>query len=453
MPQRSNEIGEGRMNNRRCPLLFSTIAVLCIGIIGSPAWAQSSSEGSLRGRVVDTTGAVLPGVNVRLSATGGGFRQLSVTDESGIYRLGGIPPGTYDLIAELSGFTTAGVSSVSIRAGVNATLDVTLSIAGVQESVEVRRNPPLLESETALRALNLDGDVQRSLPLSSRRAWSDALFITPGVVMKESGGGVRHVFQVHGSDIDSNVMHLDGADIGPATQALQYLTNFSDSTIEDVQVKTAAVDASTPLGLGVVMNVAAKRGSNRISGQFSITLQPSTWIANNVPGGTATREELVLLDLAGGGPLRRDRWWYFRVRPSAGLRCGREVRTAADIENLRVLAPEFEPRDAATDGTFYFAKVTGQPWVNHHVAGFYQRDKHFIETFGARSVDPSLSQRGGDALSLRLDSVLGARLLARVGVCPTTSRFTLRSPTRVLRSARSFGRSRYRADVPQEPLR
>jgi hypothetical protein len=391
------------------------LAILLASLGSIPAAAQSSSEGALRGRVSDGTGAVLPGTTVTLTAVGGGFHQTVIADDRGAYRLANVPAGAYELTAELAGFSIATVTGITVRAGVAAIVDLTLAPSGVQESVVVRRQTPLLESDTALRALNLSGETQRALPLSSRRAWSDAMFLTPGAVMKESGGGARHIFHVHGSDIDANVMQVDGADVGPAVQALQYLTNLSDTTIEDVQVKTAAVDASSPLGLGAVLNVAAKRGTNHLSGEASLVVQPSVWIGNNLPGGTPTREELVLFDVAAGGPLQRDRWWYFgslrRQDSQAGV-----SRTASDIANLAALAPDFQPRDAAADGTFYFAKITGQLGANHRVSGFYQRDAHLVETFGPRSTDPSLSQRGGDAVSLRLDSVLGGTFLGRLSV-------------------------------------
>jgi hypothetical protein len=392
---------------------LTTILLGPLGIV--PATGQSSSEGSLRGRVSDGTGGVLPGATVSLTAQDGGFRQTVVADDKGAYRIPNIPAGAYALTAQLAGFSDATVTGVTVRAGVAAIIDLTLAPSGVQESVVVRRQTPLLESDTALRALNLSGETQRALPLSSRRAWSDAMFLTPGVVMKEANGGVRHIFHVHGSDIDANVMQVDGADVGPTVQALQFLTNMSDTAIEDVQVKTAAVDASTPLGLGAILNVAAKRGTNRLSGEGSLVLQPSAWIGNNVPGGTPTTEELILVDVAGGGPLQRDHWWYFGSirRQDSQVSVS---RTATDIANLKVLAPEFQPRDAASDGTFYFAKITGQLGTSHRVAGFYQRDKHYVETFGPRSVNPSLSRRGGDAVSLRLDSILSPTFLGRVSV-------------------------------------
>jgi hypothetical protein len=391
------------------------LAILLATMGPIPAAAQSSSEGALRGRVSDGTGAVLPGTTVTLTAVGGGFHQTVVADDKGAYRIANVPAGAYELTAELAGFSIATVTGVTVRAGIAGIVDLTLAPSGVQESVVVRRQTPLLESNTALRALNLSGETQRALPLSSRRAWSDAMFLTPGAVMKENGGGVRHVFHVHGSDIDANVMQVDGADVGPTVQALQFLTNFSDTAIEDVQVKTAAVDASTPLGLGAFLNVASRRGTNRLSGEASLVVQPSVWIGNNVPGGTPTTEELILLDVAGGGPLQRDHWWYFGSIRRQDSQVG-VSRTATDIANLAVLAPDFQPRDAAADGTFYFAKLTGQLGANHRVAGFYQRDKHFVETFGPRSVNASLSRRGGDAVSLRLDSVLSSTFLGRVSV-------------------------------------
>jgi hypothetical protein len=116
----------------------------------------------------------MPGVTVTaVSATAPGTH-ISVSESDGQYRLLNLQPGVFDVVAELAGFTKYTRQGVEVRAGLNLTLDIVLTLGSVAESITVSGDPPLLETQKPIHAVNIAGDFQRQLPLSTRRDVTDA---------------------------------------------------------------------------------------------------------------------------------------------------------------------------------------------------------------------------------------------------------------------------------------
>ena len=123
----------------------------------------------------------------------------------------------------------------------------------------------MLESSSAVQAINIDGEFQRDLPLTSRRDWADSLGLAPGVVSTQNGAG-KVFYYLHGADFSSLVMQVDGADVASTLQNTNGYINLSTEAIQDVQIKTGAVDASTPIGTGAVLSVVTQSGTNHLKG-------------------------------------------------------------------------------------------------------------------------------------------------------------------------------------------
>ena len=144
------------------------------------AFSQAGT-GSLRGSVRDGSGAVLPGVTVTISSDTLMSSRVAVSDGSGNYRVPNLPPGTYSVLAELSGFASYLQERVILRAGSNFNVDVTMRIGGVEETITVTADTPMLEIASPGNIMNVDGEFQREMPIQARRNWSDFLELTPGV--------------------------------------------------------------------------------------------------------------------------------------------------------------------------------------------------------------------------------------------------------------------------------
>jgi hypothetical protein len=138
-----------------------TVVVLLVVSAMLFAPAATAQGGSIGGIVTGAQTSALPGVSLTVSAPP--VKKTLVTAGDGSYRLVDLVPGTYGATAQLAGFATLVRQNVVVREGLDLTLDLTMTLGAINETVEVRADTPLLESRTAAKGGNLSGDLQRAL--------------------------------------------------------------------------------------------------------------------------------------------------------------------------------------------------------------------------------------------------------------------------------------------------
>src|SRR5262245_22902418 len=279
-------------------LLPSSRAIVAAGV--------QVTGGSISGVVSDGQGAALP--DVTLIASTAPFEKRVVTAGDGTYRFVDLVPGTYVVTAELKGFSKVVRENVVVHEGLNLTLDMTMTVGGISELIDVKADTPMLESKSAAEAVNISGDLQRALPLSALRTWADALTLVPGVTTTQARLQTYFLF---GTLHTSGVALVDGADATSVLQGSTLYAQFGRDTFSDVQVKTGGVDASTPLGLGTVLTVATQSGTDRFSGAAAFQYEPKEWNADNAPGGQSLTVTTHQGDFSLGGPVARGAAWFF----------------------------------------------------------------------------------------------------------------------------------------------
>ena len=125
---------------------LSQLAVLLlVSGMAVPAAGQATS-GVIAGTITDAQSGVLPGVTLTLRNAESGTTRMAVTETDGRYRIGGVPPGTYDLKAELAGFAPREVKGMTLTIGAELTSNLTLQLEGVQESLTVTAQSPVVET-------------------------------------------------------------------------------------------------------------------------------------------------------------------------------------------------------------------------------------------------------------------------------------------------------------------
>ncbi|MGE0362414.1 MAG: TonB-dependent receptor [Vicinamibacterales bacterium] len=396
---------------RRLPL-----AALAMLLAAGPLHAQTVSEGTVRGVVRDADGGVLPGVTVTATSPTVPGTHVGVTESDGQYRLLNLPPGTFDVVADLTGFTKYTQQGVEVRAGLNLTLDIVLTLASVQESIIVRADSPLLETQKPIQAVNVAGDFQRLLPLSTRRDLTDALEVTPGVTARNliANNGTQ-TYMLRGTDVEQHVVLIDGADMASSRQGRMEIVRLPTNAIADSQVRTAGADASAPAGLGVVFNVTTRAGTNRLSGSAGVHHQNRGWNADNDPLGVPAIAETTNLEAAIGGPIRRDRAWffasYFYLHRNSQI-----SRTPTQWNNLRASIPGWEPFDNRSRHHTGFVKVNAQVGARHQLHGFFLKP-HGFEEPSASTDSRRFSNSGttGNGVAGRLFSAWTNTLTTTVG--------------------------------------
>ena len=371
--------------------LFALIAALAVAEF---AHAQAGT-GSLRGYVRDESGAILPGATVTATSDAIMAPGSALSDGRGYYRIPNLPPGTYSITAELSGFAIHLQENIVLRAGSNFAVDIGLSISAVEETVTVTAETPMLEIRSPSNVLNVDGEFLRNMPIQARRNWSDFLELTPGVNARpfDDGSG-KMVYFGHATEHFAHVIQLEGMIVSAYDDSQVTYIGMGADMIDDISVKTGGVTADEPMGTGIVMNVVTQSGGNDFSGSAGFGFQDFGMNGDNAietggVKGTPTTSEVKNFNTALGGPILRDKAWFFVSYRRADLKSGIS-RDPIDVERLqrysgiplggsadtpaRGTIPNFEIFPNESKSHQPYVKITTKLNPNHQMSAYYQRD-------------------------------------------------------------------------------
>jgi hypothetical protein len=307
------------------------------------AGAQVQS-GAVSGTVQDQQGGVLPGVTVTLA---GSDRTLTfVTGEDGRYRFLNVPPGSYKLTAELTGFSTLVHENVVVVVGSNVELPFAMRVASVQETVTVEGSSPIVDSRSTGTATNFTQDELSKIP-TSRDPWA-LLRTVPGVQMDRvniagNETGQQSNFASKGSSRYDTVWTMDGVVITDMSATGGSPTYFDFDAFQEIQISTSGNDIRQPTG-GAGLNFVVKRGTNAYRGTARGYFTSDGLEASNVPDElrslgvtpeTADHNDQISdfgFDL--GGPILRDRAWVWGSWTKQDIRL---VRSAGAILDRTIL--------------------------------------------------------------------------------------------------------------------
>ncbi len=267
---------------KQLPTTFLLILTLALGL--GAAFAQTQ-RGSIDGRVVDNTGAVLPGVSVTVAGPLLITSQLQTSDAGGNYIFVNLPPGTYELTYAIPGFQTLVRQGVIVSVGRTTTIDVSLDVAGVQETVTVVGETPPVDVRSTNVSTNLDQALLQDIP-TARDVWAILQTQAPQLVLNRedvggSEGGLQAVFSSKGTTWHQNTYSMNGVvTTDPsATGATMYY--FDYDSFEEVQVSTGshAAEIGTP---GVYLNVVIKTGGDTYQGGGSYYYENESFSSDNI---------------------------------------------------------------------------------------------------------------------------------------------------------------------------
>ncbi|HEX3526931.1 MAG TPA: carboxypeptidase-like regulatory domain-containing protein, partial [Thermoanaerobaculia bacterium] len=227
-----------------CNLWGRIVAVLAVLFLvgGGAAFAQLQT-GNLYGTVVDEQGAALPGVTVTLS--GQGAPQVQVTDAKGAFRFLNLSPASYQLKAELEGFSTIEYPNVAINVGRNTQIEVTLS-AAVEDVITVLGETPLLDERRISTGATVSNSELEKIP-TARDPWA-VLQTTPGVLTDRInvGGnesGQQSSYVGPGSGGDQAIWAVDGVVITDMAALGSSPAYYDFDAFEEMQVTTGGSDS------------------------------------------------------------------------------------------------------------------------------------------------------------------------------------------------------------------
>ena len=342
--------------------MHKRILVLAVVLVVFGAGALEAQE--LRGRIVgavrDNTGGVLPGVTATASGPALIQPQTTVSGSDGSYVFPALPPGVYDVVFELGGFQTVRHEGVRVNLNVTLTINVDMAIAGVEETITITGESPVVDVKTTTTGTNFTDELLNDIP-NARDIWA-SMSQAPGFQMEgyDVGGshaGTQTGYQAFGFG-DQHRTLLEGINVTETTAG--NAGYFDYGSFEEFQIGGSGNMGETH-GLGAFLNVTVKSGGDRFSGNAYGDLVTSGLVSDNVPdelrqaGGekdgffAPNREGGVLAgnpvetqwdaNVGVGGPIVKGKAWFFgsyRKNKQERLTAGSVVPAITELVNYSI---------------------------------------------------------------------------------------------------------------------
>ncbi len=357
------------------------IACLLVGLLGllsaSDAGAQVTTA-TIVGTITDSSTAALPGATVTARNVDTGFTRTVPTSEVGAYRLELLPIGSYVVEVTLSGFNTATRSGVVLRVNDTVRVDVSLSVGGVAETVEVKAAVLEVNTSTVEISRTIEAAQIATLPLVDRNVYT-LLDLTPGVQSNNNGVATASVTT---SSLalgfpEQRTLINGGADGGTGS-VNYYLDGGINMTgvrntgnpspnpdaIQEFKVQTNSYNAEYGRFSSGIINVVTKSGTNTYKGSAFEYARDGSWNSNDW-GSQIGTPPLTRNQFGGalGGPLKKDKTFFFVSYSGLRQTTSTFLNTAivpTDLERAgNFTASKTMPVDPATGKTFVCNGVTG----------------------------------------------------------------------------------------------
>jgi len=353
----------------------NVICALLAMYLGLGAAAQQIS-GSIRGTVVDPTGATVQGASVNATQTETGLTRTSITDHSGAYVLLELPVGHYRLQVEGKGFQTYVQRGITLDVNETANIPVRLVVGAETQQVDVHADAQLIQATVTSLGKTVSEREVLDLPLNGRN-FTQLGLLQPGVVpltpgLAEAGGSLRdgQAYAVNGQRPESNNFLIDGANNFNGVDGGFVLKPPVDA-IAEFKILTHNANAEFGNALGSTTNIITRSGTNGYHGALWEFLRNDVFDATNY--FATTTEPLKQNQWGGtfGGPIRKDKSFFFGFyegfRNRQGETDSSTVPSAVERQgNFQEICPEgFTAGFCNNPGHQLFNVFFHQPYINN----------------------------------------------------------------------------------------
>ena len=425
----------------------SSLLALLLGALfaSSNAWAQQAS--GIAGVVRDESGGVLPGVTVEAASPALIEKIRTVTtDGEGRYNIVDLRPGTYVVTFSLAGFNTVRREGINLTAAFTATVNAEMQVGALEETITVTGASPLVDTQNVRQQRVVSSELLETLP-SGSKALQNLVTLTPGMVGTPDVGGSAGLYRTNGPRAATyhgkagvKVMY-DGMNIlaaGGTGASNGYTPN--QAFAEETAMETGGISAESAAS-GVAMNVIPKTGGNTFLFGTNTLLALEGMQSDNLTaelrerGVAFTSEVLHLYDvnLTAGGPIKRDRIWFFLANRYAG----NKNTVGGQYFNATQGTPFFTPDLSRPQYRQEWlrslgGRVTWQVSDKNKVSifadtqGFFNRGRGEFTAPEAAPNAYNLSPQG--LYQVSLNSVRSSRLLLEAGMSYAMNRWPFPSP-------------------------
>ena len=343
-------------------LSAAMLALLFMLTAALPAFGQATT-GSISGVVNDPSGATIAGANVSIRNVETGTTFNATTNESGEYNFPQIPPGTYTMNVEASGFKKAVANNIVVELGSPARASIALEVGSVQEVVTVTAAQEMINTTSPSLTNVINTRQVQDLPLATRNPL-DLVGLQPGVAVTGVANRTSSISGLRGSATNITQDGINAMDNFVKTDSLFALSVPSLNSTSEISVTTNTVGSDAGRGVAQV-RVTTKGGTNEFHGEVFYQLRNDALNANtffnNLAGTPRERQNQHFFGFAVGGPMYAPRFgeggpalwdghdkafWFFSYE---GFR-----ENFSTTRNRTVLTPQ------ARQGTFRFTGANGQ---------------------------------------------------------------------------------------------
>jgi hypothetical protein len=398
----------------------------CIGIN-----AQSATA-TLSGTVQDERGAVLAGATVSVVDSARGLKRTALTNQSGGFTVPFLPPSTYTIVVEQTGFGTVQVNDVVVNVNDQRALLIQMKVGEIGVQVDVSNNVSQVNTDGSVGTV-VDRQFVQNLPLNGR-SFQSLIRLTPGVVMTAATTNSQGQFSVNGQRTNANYFTIDGvgANIGstpsalpsqsagggvPALAATGGTNNLASvDALQEFKIQTSTYAPEFGRSPGAQVSLTTRPGSNIFEGSVydyfrNDALDANDWFANR---NRLRRPPLRQNNFGGvfGGPIFRNRSFFFFSYEGIRLR---QPQVASNVTVPSTVARQTAP-EALRPFLNAFPIPNGNPDVGNGLAFFnasysnqiqldatsIRIDHSFTDkltVFGRYNYSPSFSITRGGTLS------------------------------------------------------
>src|SRR5215467_4398689 len=290
------------------------VLISSLTLASTTVWAQATAQ--ITGTIHDPSGAVLPGVEVKVTQTETGISRSTISNETGTFVLPNLPTGPYKLEAALAGFRTYVQNNIVLQVNSNPTINVTMEIGQVAESVEVQANAAQVETRNTAVGTVIEQQRILELPLNGRQV-TDLITLAGGAVQNatadnkgwQSSSSAGLISIAGGQDFGVGYT-LDGAMHSDVQEGNALPLPFPDA-LQEFKVENSGSSANSGMRSGGAVAAVTKSGTNEFHGDAFEFVRNYDFNARNF--FASKRDSLKRNQYGGtiGGPIQKDKLFIF----------------------------------------------------------------------------------------------------------------------------------------------
>jgi hypothetical protein len=292
------------------------VLLLLAVLSANRAFAQMD-QGAITGTVVDTSGAVIPAAQVTLTDIDTGLVLTDKANSSGAYFFSPIKIGHYTVSATAAGFDTVVQENIIVHVTDRLNIPLTLKPGKVTETVTITTAPPLLQTETAETAVDVDSKFLNDAPLANRN-WIFIAQEAPGTTPEVGRGAGNGDFSSNGQHAEQNNYMLDGVDNNTTNSDYINGSGYNlappPDAIQEFKMETSNYSAEIGRGHAAVINATTKSGTNQWHGdvwEYVRNTRFDALVWTQAPGSSPATFHLNQFGATLGGPFYKNHLFYF----------------------------------------------------------------------------------------------------------------------------------------------